>query len=146
MHASTLPAGDICTAMMHSHENLEVLYTDLLCAMESNAPDIRAIWDRFDLELIAHFETEERLVLPRFALFDPNEARSLLREHGVIREQLLEIGVAIELRQCRYARALELVEMHRAHASREELLLHRWADHNLEAARADDALRAGANP
>jgi hypothetical protein len=71
-------------------------------------------------------------VLPAFARVDQNEAVSLLREHGSIREQLLEIGIAIDLHQARYTRALELVERLRAHAGREDHLLYRWADQNLD--------------
>lgn len=136
MHARAAhPATDLYTFMVRSHQQLDALYGQLLEAMEADAPDVCAIWTRFDHELLAHMEAEERFVLPAFARFDPNEAFSLLREHGSIREQLLEIGIAIDLHQARYARALELVERLRAHAGREDHLLYRWADQNL-----DDAL------
>ena len=97
------------------------------------------LWTQFDHELLSHMEAEERFVLPTFARVDAEEALSLLREHGVIRAQLLELGVAVDLHLARYTRALELVELLRAHAGREDNLLYRWADQNL-----DDSLVAAA--
>jgi hypothetical protein len=141
MHASAShPTTDLYVFMERSHQHLDDLYGQLLAAMEANAPDVCALWTRFDHELLAHMEAEERFVLPKFAHVDANEAMSLLREHGAIREQLLEIGVAIDLHQARYARALELVEKLRAHAGREDHLLYRWADQNLDATQVAAAL------
>jgi len=135
MHArAPHPATDLYTFMVRSHQHLDELYAQLLSAMESDAPDVQALWTRFDHELLAHMEAEERYVLPRFAHVDENEAMALLREHGMIRGQLLEIGVAVDLHAARYTRALELVEQLRAHAGREDHLLYRWADQNLDAA------------
>jgi len=125
--------------MVRSHQHLDDLYGRLLAAMEANASDVCAVWTEFEHELRTHMEAEERFVLPSFATVDASEARALVREHGVIREQLLEIGVAIDLHQARYARALDLVERLRAHAGREDHLLYRWADKHL-----DDALVAAA--
>jgi len=134
MHArAPHPATDLYTFMVRSHQHLDELYAQLLSAMESDAPDVQALWTRFDHELLAHMEAEERYVLPRFAHVDENEAMALLREHGTIRAQLLEIGVAVDLHAARYTRALDLVEKLRAHAGREDHLLYRWADQNLDA-------------
>ncbi|HET9991715.1 MAG TPA: hemerythrin domain-containing protein [Kofleriaceae bacterium] len=141
MHArATTPATDLYTFMVRSHEHLDALYGELLAAMEANAPDVRAIWTRFDHELMSHMEAEERFVLPTFARLDAGEALSLLREHGLIRAQLLELGVAVDLHLARYTRALELVELLRAHAGREDHLLYRWADQNLDSALVAAAL------
>lgn len=135
MHAQVPhPATDLYTFMVRSHHHLEELYSQLLAAMDANAADVHAIWTRFDHELLSHMEAEERFVLPMFAHVDANEAQSLLREHGVIRAQLLEIGVAIDLHEARYARAVELVERLRAHEGCEDHLLYRWADQNLDEA------------
>jgi hypothetical protein len=135
MHASVpQPATDLYTFMVRSHQHLDEVYAQLLGAMEADAPDVCTIWTHFDHELLAHMEAEERFVLPAFARVDASEALTLLREHGSIREQLLEIGIAIDLHQARYARALELVERLRAHAGREDHLLYRWADQNLDTA------------
>lgn len=140
MHApAPHPATDLYTFMVRSHHHLDQLYAQLLAAMEANAPDVRAIWTRFDHELLSHMEAEERFVLPAFARVDAKEAMAILNEHGAIRGQLLEIGVAIDLHLARYTRALDLVERLRAHAGREDHLLYRWADQNL-----DEALVAAA--
>ena len=64
----------------------------------------------------------------------------MLRDHGQIRELLLELGVAVDLHELRYERSRELVELLRSHAGREDNLLYRWADQNLDAALAQAAI------
>jgi hypothetical protein len=76
-------------------------------------------------------EAEERFVLPLFAHIDLAEARELLRQHGRIREQLLELGIAVDLHYIRFERSQDFVQLLLAHADREERLLYRWADERL---------------
>ena len=85
MHArAPHPATDLYTFMVRSHQHLDELYAQLLSAMESDAPDVQALWTRFDHELLAHMEAEERYVLSRFVHVDENEAMALFCEHGMI--------------------------------------------------------------
>ncbi|HEX2685563.1 MAG TPA: hemerythrin domain-containing protein [Kofleriaceae bacterium] len=119
--------------MTESHERLDRLFGRLLDALESNAPDVRELWTELDHGLLAHMEAEERFVLPAFARFDHEEAIALLREHGGIREQLLELGVAVDLHCIRFEQSREFIQRLRAHAAREDKLLYRWADSRLDA-------------
>jgi len=120
------------TYMLQSHEYLHVLCVRLLAAMEANASDdVRAFWSELDHGLLSHMEAEERHVLPVFVHVDADEARAILREHGLLRELLLELGVAVDLHQLRYGRGVELVGLLLRHAEREEQLLYRWADEHL---------------
>ena len=119
--------------MIESHEHLNTLFSQLLDALAANAPDARELWTKLDHELLAHMEAEERFVLPAFARIDREEALALLREHGRIREQLLELGVAVDLHCIRLEQSRAFIETLRAHAGREDNLLYRWADTRLDA-------------
>lgn len=119
--------------MMKRHEYLRALFGRLLEAMRANArADVQSLWNELEHGLLSHMEAEERFVLPRFAHVDGEEARALLREHALIRESLLELGVAVDLHCIRYERSQDFVDLLFRHAAREERLLYRWADDRLE--------------
>lgn len=118
--------------MTSSHDRLRERLIRLLEAMAANArDDIATLWNELDNGLLTHMEAEERFVLPQFAHIDRAEARELLRQHGEIREQLLELGIAIDLHYVRFERAEDFVRLLQSHAAREERLLYRWADERL---------------
>lgn len=118
--------------MMHSHEQLREEVARLLAAMQANArADVITLWNALEHKLLDHMEAEERFVLPAFAHVDYKEATALLREHGLIRENLLELGIAVDLHNIRYERSQEFIDLLHRHAEREEHLLYRWADDRL---------------
>jgi len=127
--------------MIDSHEHLNELFGRLLDALASDAPDARALWTELDHGLLAHMEAEERFVLPAFAQIDRQEALALLHEHGQIREQLLELGVAVDLHCIRLEQSRAFIATLRAHADREAKLLYRWADARLDATLIEAARR-----
>jgi hemerythrin superfamily protein len=141
MQAAEVRDETLFTYMADHHARLDRLFDTLLDAMRAGAPDLRDIWSELDRGLMAHMEAEERYVLPAFARVDRDEAMALLREHGKIREQLLELGVAIDLHVIRWPRSEEFVRMLRSHAAREENLLYRWADAQLDVHARDAARR-----
>ena len=133
-NSSSLPRKDstLCAYMLRSHEQLRAEVTRLLSAMEANArTDVVTLWNELEHKLLDHMEAEERFVLPAFAHVDRGEAVALLREHGLIRENLLELGIAVDLHCIRYERSEELFNLLLGHAAREERLLYRWADDRL---------------
>lgn len=121
------------TYIKRSHEHIRELLDRVTAAMAADAPDdIGPLWSRLEDELRSHMEVEERCMLPAFAHVDANEARTLLREHGEIRERLLELGVAVDLRYVRYHSSRAFAELLEHHTAREERLLYRWADKALD--------------
>jgi hypothetical protein len=120
--------------LTHSHEHLRDVFTRLLAAMEVNARDeTRKLWNELERGLLSHMEAEERYVLPAFAHVDKGESLALLREHGLIREQLFLLGIAVDLHYIRYESSLEFADLLARHAEREEKLLYRWADESVAA-------------
>ena len=139
-------ASSLYIQLTHQHEHLATLFDQLLAAMKLESADVAALWDEIEQGLLAHMESEERFILPAFARIDREEAVALLREHGAIREQLLELGIAIDLHCIRYERSREFIETLRRHAQREQKL-YRWADTRLSQGRSEalrDDLVAGA--
>jgi hypothetical protein len=124
------------TYLTEDHARLADLVEGLIPAIEADAPEARSLWSELDRGVLAHLEAEERFVLPAFARFDRDEALALLREHGQIREQLLELGVAQDLHQLRLDRSRQFIATLRAHAAREDEVMYRWADRELGASLA----------
>jgi hemerythrin superfamily protein len=118
--------------MIDSHRRLEAVAKEVLDACAADAPDFSIAWSKFERDLRAHLEAEERYILPAFARADREEAMRLLREHGQIREHLLEIGVAIDLHCMRLEASTAFMATLRAHAQREEQLMYRWAETKLD--------------
>lgn len=115
--------------MTRSHDELRELLAKVLAAMKVSVRDeVTRLHAELDRRLRAQMEAEERFVFPVFARVDVDEACALLREHGQLREQLLLLGVVVDLRCVRYDGARELTELLAHHAEREEKLLYRWAE------------------
>lgn len=112
------------------HRHHEDLLGRLVDAVACRSADARRIWDELEDSLRSHMEAEERYVLPSFARTDRDEALALVRDHNRIREQLLEIGIAIDLHEA--GPATRFVQLLRDHAAREDKLLYRWADRELD--------------
>lgn len=127
--------------LTRSHDYLSDVLRRLLEAMAVNAQEVRALWNELDHGLLTHMEAEERFVLPAFGRVDRDEALALLRQHGQFREELFELGIAVDLHYLRYARGEAFAEALERHARREENLLYRWADANLEPELAESTRR-----
>ncbi|MFT3698624.1 MAG: hemerythrin domain-containing protein [Kofleriaceae bacterium] len=119
--------------MVRSHTYLRELLAQVIAAMEANErTNVDELWTKLDHGLLTHMEAEERFVLPVFAHVDPSEARELLREHGLLREELLELGIAVDLHCVRCDRSRDFADILMRHAAREEALLYRWAEQHLQ--------------
>src|SRR4051794_25766111 len=100
------------TYMTRSHEQLRAVLPRLLEAMSANSrDDVAVLWRELDHGLLSHMDAEERFILPAFAHVDRAEALDLLRQHGQIREQLLELGVAVDLHLLRFERSEDFLQL-----------------------------------
>jgi hemerythrin-like domain-containing protein len=121
-------APDFFTFLNGSHRHLEEAGKRLLDAVTADdRTEMLSQWRELEKQLLAHLEAEERYMLPAFARADQSEAVALVKQHGEIRERLLELGVAVELHRLRVPMLTEFVELLRHHADREERLMYTWA-------------------
>jgi hypothetical protein len=128
LQTQTDPHPDFFAFLHGSHRHLEEAGKRLVEAVSVDARDETiALWRELESQLLAHLEAEERYVLPAFARADREEAMTLLRQHGQIRERLLELGIAVELHHLRMHMLDDFILVLRAHAAREERLMYAWA-------------------
>ena len=129
------PGETIRDKLTADHVRLERLFEDVLARLARNDRDeTRAAWSEFERALTAHLDAEEKLVLPAFAFANPEEARAIAAEHERFRAKLLELGVAVDLHTLRLDDAKDFVGELHAHGRREDALMYRWAEKNLEEA------------
>ena len=113
------------------HPRLDRLFQSVIASARGGDPTtIRAEWQRFERELSAHMDEEERGILPAFAKWHDDQARSICDEHARIRSGLLELGVDLDLHCLRADRVEAFIELLRMHAAGEEAVLYPWARHS----------------
>ena len=77
-----------------------------------------------------------------FARLEPEEARTILDEHGRIRARISYLGAALDLHAVRLGMIRALAYELDAHARREDKLLYRWADEHVNELDRAPLLRA----
>lgn len=123
---------EVRSHLVADHERLEGLFQQVLSAFEvGDREEVAAIWTRFDHELLAHMEAEERFLVPWLFRADQRAARSIIQEHRLIRSRLIELGAAVDLHAIRLATARAFIDELRAHAKHEERVLYAWADEHV---------------
>lgn len=140
------PPALLHDVLLADHRRLEGLLERLLAAFVANDNrQMSTLWTELERGLLAHMETEEAQLLGRLEGAFPFVAEAILRDHQRIRQQLAELGIAVDLHAIRLETARAFFDDLRAHSDREELLLYRWADDLLDAterAAIVDGLRA----
>jgi hemerythrin-like domain-containing protein len=129
----------------HHGDLAQCIESLLTRAMGGDPYDLAREWDRFEHELLEHFDLEEQVILPRFSRAQPEEAAALRREHRALRQDLLTLGVRADLHFLRAEAVRGFVADLRAHAAREERVLYPWARANVDhetLAAMTDRLRA----
>jgi hemerythrin-like domain-containing protein len=122
-------AARLLATMHEDHVTLEHALSELLeRAYEDDREELRQAFRALESELRAHLELEERDLLPRFELVSPAEAEHVRADHELIRSRLDALGLALDLRSLRAHDVSEFVALLRAHATREEKIMYRWAD------------------
>src|SRR4051794_29064391 len=87
------PTSEIRARLLQDHERLEQMFEKVIAAFEDDdRRTIEECWTRFDAELVAHMDAEERLLIPSLFRVNERAARSLIQEHRHIRGRLLELG------------------------------------------------------
>jgi hypothetical protein len=124
---------DLRALLTRDHARLNASFERLKSAFAAEpAASLSELWTQFERELTAHLELEERYMLPKFQELAPAEAAALTREHAEIRTQLARLGVALDLHLARADAVDGFIGTLQRHAVREDALLYRWAQTQLE--------------
>lgn len=115
------------------HADLDQRIAVLLTRADGgDSHELAYAWDRFESELLRHFDLEERELLPRFTPEDPEKMAALKRDHESLRRDLLELGVRSDLHCLRADAVRAFIADLRAHAAREDQTIYRWASRDVE--------------
>ena len=111
--------------MAEDHRELQALLKRL--AEDALAPEAAALhctWCELESRLLGHLAAEEHYLLPLIEASHPTEAARIVAEHGQIRRQVSELGVAIELHTVRQPAIDELIRTLQTHAQYEDQTLY----------------------
>lgn len=115
------------------HDRLDrVFQTIVTRAYGGDFQQLETEWSAFQDALLGHLDAEERNLIPALAKDRPREAQTLLEDHRLIRIQLLQLGVDLDLHCLRAEKVDAFVDALRAHAHREENIFYPWVDRQLE--------------
>jgi hemerythrin superfamily protein len=129
----TMPtSAAIRDRMIADHERLESLLQAVLEAFEANDRErVAATWSEFDKTLLAHMNVEEKYLVPLLLKTKQRAAFAILREHGMIRDRLLELGAGVDLHIVKLDMVRTFIDELRAHARHEDRVLYSWADEHM---------------
>ncbi len=114
------------------HDRLDRAFAAIVTRAEGGDHEqLEAEWFKFQDALLGHLDAEERHLIPALAEDRPREAQTLLDDHRLIRLQLLQLGVDLDLHCLSAERVTTFVEALRAHADREEHIFYPWVDKQL---------------
>jgi hypothetical protein len=134
-HAPTPGAPPSGHLLDQHHREIEEACLALLGAGYAGEPgELARGWGEIEHQLYDHMMAEEHFLFPAYQQEEPENAQDLRDQHALLREQALDIGVAVQLHTVRMEQIQAFVAALRAHAQREEASLYRWADRHL----ADD--------
>ena len=126
---SPLPIGRI---LDQHHREIDEACQALLAAGFADEPgDLTRQWSAIEHQLYDHMMAEEHFLFPAYGAAEPENAQVLRGQHARLREQALEIGVAVQLHAARLEQIQAFVAELRAHARCEEAALYGWADHHV---------------
>lgn len=119
--------------LVQDHARIERTLGQVLAVFEANDQEgVATWWAKFDTELLAHLDAEERFLIPSLFRVNQRAARTLLEEHRHIRTRLTELGAGVDLHIVRLGSARAFIDELRAHARHEDSLLYQWADEHVE--------------
>jgi hemerythrin-like domain-containing protein len=129
MTTPTMPVRAFHARLRLEHTEMDAALERLIQAFGSGDQEAARIALRdFDKLLVAHLESEEAHLLPRFRATNPVEADQLAAEHRAIRAKVDELAIGSDLHLTNLVAIRDLAELLRAHAVREDQILYRWVD------------------
>ncbi len=114
------------------HRHIDALLDRLVACVRSDDREAAATaWARFEETLLKHLDVEEMFVFPTRTHGHPAEVEGLLKEHAVLRRELGNIGLAMELHAARADTIEAFCAALHAHAERESSLAYAQVEQRL---------------
>jgi hemerythrin-like domain-containing protein len=118
--------------LLQDHQAIDQRLDRLIGAVRADDREAcQKAWARIESMLLRHLDVEEMFVFPALAEEHAAEVERLRRDHGAIRRQLGEIGLALELHTARCEAIESFCAMLREHAEREDSLAYPFAERTL---------------
>ena len=115
--------------MLHDHERLEVLLAKVTRGIDDDDQQAALdAWRPLEAGLLAHLGAEEKHLFTELEKTDRVEAAHLHSDHAAIRQQIVDLGMCLELHTARKLAFDQFAALLERHAAREEALLYRWAE------------------
>jgi hemerythrin-like domain-containing protein len=115
------------------HAELDQRISVLLTKADSDdCHDLANAWNRFEREVLRHFELEEHELFPRLTPEHPEDIATLRQDHEALRRDLLALGIRADLHFLRAEAVRTFIADLRAHAAREDETLYRWASRDVD--------------
>jgi hemerythrin superfamily protein len=135
LHAANPAPSSSGHILGQHHLEIEEACLALLDACCTGDPrKIARSWREFEFQLYDHMMAEEHFLFPVYQQDEPENTQELRDQHARLRELVVELGVALQLRTIHLAQIEAFVAALRDHEEREDASLYRWADRHL----ADD--------
>jgi Hemerythrin HHE cation binding domain len=114
------------------HREIEAACRALLACTYADDPfQLIAQYRAFEHAVLDHLAAEEEVILPGYAEAAPAGARAIRADHAALRQQLLAVGVEVELHFVRAETVCRLIDQLNAHAAREDASMYPWAQLHL---------------
>jgi len=115
----------------HHREIEDACLALIVAGLADEFSEMAKWWTLIERRLFDHMTAEEHLVIPAYQHADPENAQVLREQHAWLREQALEIGIAIQLHTVRLEQLRSFVAALRNHARNEEASMYRWAERHV---------------
>lgn len=130
MNSAPAPAGTLRSFLKRDHARLEGLHARLLDELgDDPARQPHEVWRRFREGLLDHMAAEERYLFRRFGLAHRREADTLRADHAELRTALARLAARSGVDREELERLIAAVC---AHGRREDHLLYRWAEQEVD--------------
>jgi len=126
------PANGPRLLLADHHRGIEEAYRRMLASIYADdALDLVRDFRTFERAILEHLAAEEDVILPEYALEDPEDAAVIRADHARIREALIRAGIDTDLHTMRAHTMKGLIEALRAHAAHEDARMYPWAQMHL---------------
>jgi hypothetical protein len=119
--------------LVEDHDHLEKLFADAVAlARQDDRSGLGPMWAAFEHQFLLHLRAEDLLLIPGYAVEQPDTAAALKEDHAFLRAAVIEFGVKPEVRLRSVLEVETFLARLRTHAQAEDSSLYAWAHGRIE--------------